>query len=450
MKKLFYLMSFVAVMVLSSCGTDKPGDEPYKTYNVGVKLVYPNGSDYTSIQGVEVKMKNTVNNSEYSATTNADGEATFEVTVGVYDVVATDRRQLVGESIVFNGSRTGVTVTKDWDKLGSTLNIMLQESKLSQIIIKELYFGGCQKNDGSGSYSRDPYAILYNNSDQPATLTNLCFATTIPYNSGGTNKDYNTDGKLFYEAQGWMPAGTAYWTFGDAPVIEPYKQIVVSFGSANDNTVTYTNSVDLSKPEYYVCYDIEKFPLASYHPQPSENIPTSHYLTAYKFPGATSTGWTFSVSSPVFFIFATADSYTPASFAADASKLNLYGNMTSQVRMKIPEEWIVDGMEVFSASSANNQKRLISSIDNGYVTITNYQGYTAYRNVDKAATEAIEGNAGKIVYSYAYGTLDVSGTTDPSGIDAEASIKAGATIIYLDTNNSSNDFHQRKQASLKD
>ena len=40
-------------------------------------------------------------------------------------------------------------------------------------------------------------------------------------------------------------------------------------------------------------------------------------------------------------------------------------------------------------------------------------------------------------------------STDPSGIDAEASIKNGAVIVYQDTNNSSKDFHQRKVASLK-
>ena len=83
--------------------------------------------------------------------------------------------------------------------------------------------------------------------------------------------------------------------------------------------------------------------------------------------------------------------------------------------------------------------------------------FSYYRNVDKSATEALEENQGKLVYNYHYGTFDVfnagntdRGSTDPSGIDAEASIKNGAHIIYLDTDNSTNDFHQRSQASLKD
>ena len=72
-----------------------------------------------------------------------------------------------------------------------------------------------------------------------------------------------------------------------------------------------------------------------------------------------------------------------------------------------------------------------------------------YRNVDKDATEALPENAGKLVYGYAGGTDDVEGSTDPSGIDAEASIANGAHIIYSDTNNSFVDFHQRKVFSLK-
>ena len=69
--------------------------------------------------------------------------------------------------------------------------------------------------------------------------------------------------------------------------------------------------------------------------------------------------------------------------------------------------------------------------------------------MDKEATEALPENEGKIVYNYAGGTQDVNGSTDPSGIDAEASIAAGAHIIYLQTNDSGKDFHQRSVSSLK-
>lgn len=113
----------------------------------------------------------------------------------------------------------------------------------------------------------------------------------------------------------------------------------------------------------------------------------------------------------------------------------------------VPNEWVIDGIEVFVKDNAKNKKRLTAAVDAGAVEMTGGMGYSLYRNVDKAATEAIAANAGKIVYGYAGGA---DGATDPSGIDAEASIANGALIIYQDTNNSTNDFHQRAKASIKD
>lgn len=109
---------------------------------------------------------------------------------------------------------------------------------------------------------------------------------------------------------------------------------------------------------------------------------------------------------------------------------------------------MLDGIEVFqTAKIADSQKRLTADIDAGFVGLTNQLGHTLYRNVDKEATEALPENAGKLVYDYALGVDD---STDPSGIDAEASMKNGAHIIYQDTNNSTNDFHERQKCSLRD
>ena len=69
-----------------------------------------------------------------------------------------------------------------------------------------------------------------------------------------------------------------------------------------------------------------------------------------------------------------------------------------------------------------------------------------------AATKAIPGNEALLVYGLS-ATPDASQgvvPADPSGIHAEASAKQGAFIIYQDTNNSSNDFFERYQATLRD
>ena len=125
---------------------------------------------------------------------------------------------------------------------------------------------------------------------------------------------------------------------------------------------------------------------------------------------------------------------------------------TATTAIKVKTEWTVDGIEVFQAGKEDdNKKRLPASVDAGSIYMTCEKGYSLYRNVDKEATEALPENEGKLVYNYAGGTDmldDVYGNTDPSGIDAEASIANGAHIIYKDTNNSSADFLQRAVPSI--
>ena len=148
------------------------------------------------------------------------------------------------------------------------------------------------------------------------------------------------------------------------------------------------------------------------------------------------------------FIFQT-KGVTPHDYATNVANI-IYAPGAAQTKvnanLRMPNEWVLDAIEVFNtAYIANSNKRFPAEIDGGSVQMTNKMGYTLYRNVDKEETEKLPENQGKLVYGY---TMGVS-TGDPSGIDAEASIKNGAHIIYMDTNNSTNDFHERKAFSIK-
>ncbi|MDR0419569.1 MAG: DUF4876 domain-containing protein [Prevotellaceae bacterium] len=438
--KSFLYLTVVALMLCYSCTDD---NEDYKTYKVNVKLAYPEG--FEPVSNVKIKMVNTMNNTSFEGRTDSSGLVTFDVPVGNYEASSSEIRLVEGDVIFLNGVKSGIVITDTWDGTG-VVEITLSESRPTPIVIKELYTGGCQPDTGSKVFQRDPYVILYNNSNELVSLENLCFGATNPYNSNASNADY-VGGKLFYDndSSSWIPAATAIWTFRSNVTLEPGDQIVVAMQNAVDNTVTYSNSINFANSKYYCMYDIDQFNNTTYYPSPSEVIPTTNYLKAYRYEGVTANAWTLSVNSPAFFIFIP-EGMTPAELATDQSYTNRYNNSSSQVRKKIPIKWILDGVESFRQGAENNLKRLTSHVDVGFVMYKNEQGYTLYRNVNKEATEAIEENAGKIVYGY---NLGVEGTQDPSGIDAEASIKNGARIIYMDTNNSSVDFHQRGRASLK-
>jgi hypothetical protein len=434
MKKLFYLLMIALISVgISSCS-----DDDIKVFDVTVQLTN-SASTSIDLSGITVKMTNSTG-SAYEAETDATGAASFILPAGLYEASASGTKGVDGYTYAFNGVVSNVAVT---GASTSPIIVALTESKSSQIVIKELYAGGCQKNDGSGVFQTDKYVILYNNSAIDASISNLCFGMCTPLNAHGTNSDY-VNGKLEYENDGWIPAGYAIWYAQGTVEIPAYSQIVVAINGAIDHTATYTNSVDLSNADYCM-YDLDVYSLASYYPAPSSSIPSSHYLKAANF--GQGTAWPMSAISPAFFVFQVKDT-TPSAFANDTETTNYYGGKTTaaNIRKKIPTDWILDAVEVYTTTSTANQKRLTSAVDAGYVYFTNKYGYTVYRNVDKEATEAIEGNSSKLVYSY---SLGVDKSTDPSGIDAEASIKNGAKIVYQDTNNSTNDFHQRSKSSLK-
>ncbi len=435
MRKLFFALSiFMLGLFVYSCTEEE--NPQYELSNVKIQLVYPEGSGYSAVEGVEVTLKNASSGDVFSEKTSAEGIAQLQVPKGIYEASASEQRVVDAEVYLFNGVNSNVNASTE--NVEAVINLEL--SKGGSVVIKELYVGGCPKDDGSGTFSQDKYVILYNNSSATIDISDFALAMVNPFNSHGTNKDY-VNGELFYAAEGWIPAGNGLWYFETDVKLKSGKQIVIALCGAVDHTKTYSQSINFANGEYYCCYDVEDYDNTAYYPTPSEVIPTEHYLKVYSY--GLGNAWPLSNSSPAFYIVRP-QGITLKDFVDNPENENTYG--TNQMRRKVPVEWVVDGIEVFTKGKTNNQKRLLPVIDAGYVELTSSQGYTLYRNVDKEATEAIKENEGKLVYNY---SLGVDGSTDPSGIDAEASIKNGARIVYKDTNNSTDDFHQRSKASLR-
>ena len=327
----------------------------------------------------------------------------------------------------------------------------LPDQNVDQIIIKEIYNGGCPMDEGTDMFHMDKCIILYNNCPQQAVVNNLCFGMATPYNaeSPSINTIYGEDGRLVYESEGFTPAQNAIWYYPHSLVIEPYSQVVINVHGAIDNTQTYSQSVNYANKDYYCMYDPESgYNNTKYYPTPADVIPTSHYLKTVKY--GQGNAWPLSTTAPALFIFQP-QNMDPVTFANNADNL-WYAPGVAQTPVyacvKVPNEWIIDAVEVFNAAKKeDSKKRLTADLDVSYVYLTNKLGHSLYRNVDKEMTESLAENNGKLVYGYALG---VDGSTDTSGIDAEASIRNGAHIIYQDNNNSSEDFHERQKCSLRE
>lgn len=356
---------------------------------------------------MSVQVENINTGSRYSTEVAAHDAASFMLPNGLYRVTMSGR----GETDVFNASADKVVISGE----DVTLNLKVSVSKSGSLVIKEIYCGGCKKLPLEGDYQADQYFIIHNNDYQVQYLDGLCFGTLSPYNSTGTNpwtsKDPETGGTVYPD---FLPIIQAIWEFpgdGDDFPLHPGEDAVVCLRGAVDHAAQYPLSVNLNKPGYFVCYNTTYFPNTTFHPAPGDQISVDRYLNVVIKTGKAN-AYTLSINSPTLVLFR-AEGVSIEEFVRVADNVTPVPGSSVDNVVKVPFEWVVDAVEVFDGRSMNNEKRLVSGLDAGYVTLSDiFMGRSLMRYVDEAASAA-----------------------------------AGYEVL-ADTNNSLNDFYERSQQSL--
>ena len=399
MKRIIYILSIVLAAV--SCA-DIRHVNPYDE-GLHVLTVTPQWPE-TDLErsGAEVRVEDMNTGSRYVSQTGADGTATFTLPNGLYRVTLSGR----DGSDVFNASADKVVISGHDHTLALTLSI----SKAGSIVIKELYCGGCKKLPQEGDYQADQYIILHNNDYQVQYLDGICFGTLSPYNATGANPWISEDGLL----PDFIPLIQAVWQFpgnGDDFPLQPGEDAVVCLRGAIDHAAQYPLSVNLNRPDYFVCYNSTYFNNTAYHPAPGNLISQGRYLDVVIKTGKAN-AYTMSLSSPAVVIFR-AEGITIQDYVLIPENVTPVPGSAVDNVVKVPYEWVLDAMEVFDGRSASNQKRLAASADAGYVSLSDtFLGHTLMRRVDE-----------------------------------EATTQAGYEIL-ADTNNSLNDFYETEKQSL--
>lgn len=403
MKRIIYILT---VLLLAGC-MDMNDSNPYDgdLHVLKISSVWPEGVQVRGEADVLVEDMN--NGSRYSGRTDMEGNAEFNLPDGLYRVNLSGR----GDGMVFNASADKVVLSGGT----RTLSLSISVSKAGSIVIKEVYCGGCKKLPEEGNYQADQYIILHNNHFETCHLDGLCFGTLSPYNSMGSNPWITTDPETGESTlPDFVPVIQAVWQFpgdGDDFPLVPGEDAVVCLGGAIDHAAQYPLSVNLNKPDYFVCYNTTYFPNTSYHPAPGSNVSVERYLDVVIKMGKAN-AYTASISSPAIVLFR-AEGVSIQDHVADPDNITpVPGSMSDNV-VKIPFEWIQDAVEVFDARSNDNKKRLVPSLDAGYVLQTDsFLGRSLMRRVDE-----------------------------------EASAYSGYEVL-ADTNNSLNDFYETEKQSL--
>ena len=399
MKRIIYILSIV--LAAASFADIRYGN-PYEE-GLHVLTVTPQWPE-TDLErsGAEVRVEDMNTGSRYVSQTGADGTATFTLPTGLYRVTLSGR----DGSDVFNASADKVVISGHDHTLALTLSI----SRAGSIVIKELYCGGCKKLPQEGDYQADQYIILHNNDYQVQYLDGICFGTLSPYNSTGANPWISENGLL----PEFIPLIQAVWQFpgdGEDFPLQPGEDAVLCLRGAIDHAAQFPLSVNLNRPDYFVCYNSTYFDNTKFHPAPGNLISQDRYLDVVIKTGKAN-AYTMSLSSPAVVIFR-AEGITIQDYVLIPENVTpVPGNAVDNV-VKVPYEWVLDAMEVLDGTSANNQKRLAASADAGYISLSDtFLGHTLMRRVDEEATAL-------------------------AGYD-----------ILSDTNNSLNDFYETEKQSL--
>ena len=388
MKRILYILVLLAA---ASCAGIRNSD-PYaeNLHILTVNAQYPEGYEGFDLEGSDALVEEINTGSRYAALTDASGSFSIKIPDGLYRVNVSGR----SGSDVFNGAADKVVVSG----ADLSLRLPLSYSKAGSIVIKELYCGGCKKLPQEGDYQGDQYFILHNNDYNVQYLDSLCFGTLSPNNATGSNpwvsKDPVTGESLF-------------------PDFLPVIQAVLCLRGAIDHKLQYPLSVNLNRPDYFVCYNVTYFPNTLYHPAPGDLISDSRIIDVVIKTGKAN-AYTLSISSPTLVVWK-AKGITMQDFVNINENITPVPGSSVDNVVKIPYEWVYDAVEVFDARSANNSKRLPPSLDAGYVLQTDiYLGRSLMRHIDENASAA-----------------------------------AGYEVL-TDTNNSLNDFYETEKQSLNE
>lgn len=381
----------------ASC-TDFRQENPYADdlHTLTVRTEWPSEEHQRS--GLEVRVEEMNIGSRYVSHTDSEGCAIFVIPDGLYRITISGRE----DANVFNGSADKIVLA------GNDLetSLKLSVSKAGSIVIKEIYCGGCKKLPEEGNYQADQYIILHNNDYNVQYLDSLCFGTLAPYRSTGSNP--------WGILPDFVPVVQAVWQFpgdGDDFPLRPGEDAVLCLRGAIDHAAQYPLSVNLNKPDYFVCYNPTYFSNTTYHPAPGDLISQDRYLDVVIKTGKAN-AYTMSIQSPAVVIFRS-KGISMHDFVDSTDNITPVPGSNVDNVVKVPHEWILDAVEVFEGSSSNNQKRLQSSVDAGYVMLSDtFLGHSLLRLVDEEATAA-------------------------SGYE-----------ILRDTNNSLNDFYESEKQSL--
>lgn len=390
MKKI-YLMA-TALLAAVSCGSIKDLKDVQEIQKVTTNITITTSgisSDIPRPDSYTVKFINYDDKLEIVKIADASGKISAnDIVPGIYTITIQGESALGGFTYYFSGSETNTSIIEN----NKSYTIDLTASKAGALIFKEIYYNGAP-----GYYFKDQFYEIYNNSNELQYADGLCIATLMPATATATTYNWevgegrNPDDYIYCGAVWQIPAGV---DGKDFPV-KPGESIIIAQLAQNHPVIKSTSPVDLSGAEF------ETF-IVNQTVNPDN--PTSVNMTLKIDFNVFGTQWLSSVFGCAYVLFMPEADFDNSTWVTPKGK-------TTKAK-EIPIDWVTDGVELVNNATKVTLKRMPSSLDAGATyTGATYNGNSVSRKIKS--------------------TLE------------------GGRIVYMDTNNSSEDFQVNSVAKVR-
>lgn len=380
-----YILLIALSLGLMACDQFKEVSDVDKVENIGAKIAI----NITASEGIptptsfKIKFNNYTEGFELVKEVNASSIATIDGLIpGIYTITVSGEAVGNGFTYNYNGNLVNTYVFEN----NKQYSIDVASSKSGNIILKEIYYPGSKTPTG-GYYFRDQYYELYNNSNTVQYLDKLCFGNMLPLTATANlyTWDRENQDQYVYFATIWQIPGN-----GTEYPLQPGESVIIAQMGDNHQRAELNPAcpVTLLSAEFETL--VKTTALIKDNPAINLNIAAwpgkSIYLAQYLV----------TVFGGAYAIFYPEEEINPNTFVTPV-------NSTLKAK-DIPIGWIVDAVELVNDDTKMKLKRVPAVLDAGATTVNGtYNGKSVSRNIKE--------------------TL------------------ADGRIIYMDTNNSSEDFH---------
>jgi len=380
----------VTALLFGACKKINKAQDAQKVGNYKIAVKAPSViSSIASTEGLKIVFENFAEGLRVEKTLAANSTTIDGLIPGLYSINISGRvTDSNGQTYYLSGSKINYAIIEN----GTAIEIPVDGLKVSPLIFNEIYYSGT-----TPFYFRNQFYEIYNNSDQLIYLDGIYFANLTPGKATTVLPLWPAaDGANFaYAERLWKIPGN-----GTQYPLAPGESFVISQFAANHKLPQYNaaSPIDCSTSEFEFNMNNASFP-----DQPAVDMQHIFY------DGSASKGtlpqYLTSVFGGAYVIFRVpaGETYDPVNDLNLKTK-NLASTSTVQFA-KIPNRYILDAVECGDNQNTINAKRVPSVLDAGMT----YVGAT-------------------------YNSLGVTRKV--------AARNADGTPIFMDTNNSTDDFER--------